>query len=167
MTEICEIHNEEKVIHKSGFKRGKQQIRQVCKTCNREHQSKWWNENKIEQQDRVKKNRKRLKLVGLEYKLQNPCIICNETNPLCLDFDHLRDKEKEVSQMILKGASTERVLKEISKCQVLCSNCHRIKTAIEQNNVTYIHLKQNNLFTEQISKIEELINKTNSISKDI
>lgn len=52
---------------------------------------------------------------------------CGETHPACLDFHHLNTAEKvtEISTSINKGWGKARILKEISKCEVLCSNCHR------------------------------------------
>lgn len=42
----------------------------------------------------------------------------------CLDFHHLKDKEFNISNEI-RNLSIENLKKEINKCVVLCSNCHR------------------------------------------
>ncbi len=54
---------------------------------------------------------------------QNGCSICNEREPACLDFHHLGGKDMTVSSML--GMNEQRVKDEISKCVVLCANCHR------------------------------------------
>lgn len=61
-----------------------------------------------------------------------PCLDCGLAfDPICMDFDH-RDgetKHKGVSEMVkLPGFSIEQVLAEIEKCDLVCSNCHRIRT---------------------------------------
>ena len=55
------------------------------------------------------------------------CGHCPENHPATLDFHHLdgRKKDRAVCVSISNGWSKERVLKEISKCKVLCANCHR------------------------------------------
>lgn len=55
------------------------------------------------------------------------CATCGENDPVCLDFHHSNKTEKEicVSQAVNRGWSKERILKEIAKCEILCSNCHR------------------------------------------
>lgn len=55
------------------------------------------------------------------------CSLCDEKNIVCLDFHHLDRKTKEISlaQAGTHGWSNDRILKEIKKCVVLCSNCHR------------------------------------------
>ena len=62
------------------------------------------------------------------YLLEHPCVHCGEANPICLDFDHLDQsvKKRPVSQLLLWR--WEKVLAEIEKCQVLCKNCHAIRT---------------------------------------
>ena len=46
-----------------------------------------------------------------------------------MDFDHLSDdKVDAVSRLINQGCSWETLLKEIEKCDLICSNCHRILT---------------------------------------
>jgi hypothetical protein len=36
-------------------------------------------------------------------------------------------KYEAVSRLLAKGCGANRLLKEISKCEVLCCNCHRIR----------------------------------------
>ena len=43
-------------------------------------------------------------------------------------IDHLRDKKYNVSRMVHDGFSCKAIKKEIEKCQVVCANCHRIRT---------------------------------------
>ena len=69
------------------------------------------------------------------YKL-NPCVDCGETDPRVLDFDHINNKKYNVSTLISKEYSWESILEEASKCEIRCANCHRKKTAIEQNHYT-------------------------------
>lgn len=63
------------------------------------------------------------------YFKAHPCTDCGETNPIVLQFDHQKDKEIEVSILICKARPWKRILKEISKCEVVCANCHLKRTA--------------------------------------
>jgi hypothetical protein len=53
-----------------------------------------------------------------------------------LDFDHLRDKKYNVSRMIHDGFSWKAIQKEIEKCEVVCANCHRLRTHNRLTNKT-------------------------------
>ena len=125
---ICEKHNEKKVLTGKRYK---------CKTCNKEYQQKWYQDNKKLQSSKVSRNRNKNKELNRDYIFQylsnNPCKMCGESDILVLEFDHLDNKKHNVSEMISNGHCLETVKKEIAKCQVLCANCHRRKTAIEQN----------------------------------
>jgi hypothetical protein len=46
-----------------------------------------------------------------------------------LEFDHRGNKVKNVSEMLGSSCTWGTILKEINKCDVRCSNCHKIKTA--------------------------------------
>jgi hypothetical protein len=50
---------------------------------------------------------------------------CGENHPACLDFHHRDDSTKlyAVSQMM--NFTWTKILEEIAKCDVVCSNCHR------------------------------------------
>ena len=47
-----------------------------------------------------------------------------------MDFDHLEGEEKvlNVAAMVGRGWALQRILDEIAKCEVVCSNCHRERT---------------------------------------
>lgn len=62
---------------------------------------------------------------------QVPCKDCDQTFPPCaMDFDHLEGYKKirTVSSMINYG-SWKKLKEEIEKCEIVCSNCHRIRTS--------------------------------------
>ncbi len=50
---------------------------------------------------------------------------------MVLEFDHIRDKRADVSQMISGGLAWATIELEIAKCEVRCVNCHLRKTARE------------------------------------
>jgi hypothetical protein len=65
-------------------------------------------------------------------KAETPCADCGRCYPPeCIDFDH-RDpstKTRNVSSMIGASQSLEAIKAEIAKCDPVCANCHRIRTA--------------------------------------
>jgi len=70
-----------------------------------------------------------------DYLTLHPCVTCGETDPVVLEFDHLDPSQKShgVANMIYRKFTELKILAEIQKCQVLCANCHRRKTAIDGN----------------------------------
>lgn len=146
---ICEKHNEEKVTYKNGKK--------TCLTCNKIAQREWWQKNKLSQQERVKQNRNRLKDIILDIKKTKMCAICCETNPMVLEFDHIRDKTECVSELARIGIKKERIEEEISKCRVLCSNCHQIKTHIEKQTYIYKKFENDERYKQLFIKIIDMI----------
>ena len=147
---ICEKHNEEMVNQKNRLR---------CMACNREQQRIWWNKNKLAQQERVKKNRNRLKDIITDIKETKICLICEEDNPMVLEFDHIihSDKKETVSEMTRIGVNPETIKQEIAKCRVLCSNCHQIKTHIENNSHTFKRYEADLRFKNKIEKIIAMI----------
>jgi len=56
------------------------------------------------------------------------CELCGEGDPVVLDFDHTKDKRREVT-LIATFGGWDDLLHEMAKCRVLCANCHRRHTA--------------------------------------
>ena len=63
-------------------------------------------------------------------KLEQGCADCGyKKSAYALQFDHIGDNKKNcVSNLIAKDYSWKAILEEIAKCQVLCANCHAIRT---------------------------------------
>ncbi len=80
------------------------------------------------------KKRERMYRWLLGYYKTHPCVTCGETDPLVLEFDHTNADLKmiEISKLVNQW-SIEKIQEEVRKCVVRCANCHRRKTAIEQN----------------------------------
>jgi len=67
-------------------------------------------------------------------KIDNGCAQCGfNQHPSALQFDHIDPMKKraDVGVLLWKFVPMEQVLAEISKCRILCANCHSIKTAVE------------------------------------
>ena len=65
----------------------------------------------------------------LEFLRAHPCLDCGESDPLVLEFDHRGNKMFCVGKG-LRDRNWQSVLDEISKCDVVCANCHRRRTAL-------------------------------------
>lgn len=109
-----------------------------CKSCASAHESSSWKNNDkfrtkrfAEQAIRLKRNQKFLD----EYMSDKSCEICGINDPRVLEFDHLdrATKKDNVSDLIHKICSITTILDEISKCRILCANCHRIYTREQRN----------------------------------
>lgn len=64
----------------------------------------------------------------IDYFASYPCTDCGETDPLVLEFDHLGDKSFGIASGIRSRPWVE-VLAEMEKCDGVCANCHRRRTA--------------------------------------
>jgi len=78
----------------------------------------------------LKERRVRNREFILSYFKSHHCVDCGESNPVVLDFDHIgNNKSIDVSLMVWQTHSIKSIECEISKCEIRCSNCHRIVTA--------------------------------------
>jgi hypothetical protein len=70
----------------------------------------------------------------LDYKKTLKCETCEESRYYVLDFHHKESSTKEFNiSKAYKYSSKESIMKEIDKCQVLCSNCHRALHWLEKH----------------------------------
>lgn len=100
----------------------------VCRLCNSAYKKEYYAVNSSSIVDKVLKRRQEIKELFWKYKEDLPCMDCGLVDPIVLDFDHLRDKDRNVSQMVADGLGWESILAEIAKCEPVCSNCHRRRT---------------------------------------
>jgi hypothetical protein len=56
----------------------------------------------------------------------------NTFPPVCMDFDHRDADSKSFNIASRIQLSIEKLAAEIAKCDLVCSNCHRIRTSGRQ-----------------------------------
>lgn len=127
-TKICTKCGEEKPLTEFNFKnkaKGKRQSQ--CKECRRKRERELYNSFYKDKNGNLYRENRRKWRTEMRRLIQDikacGCCICGESEPCCLDFHHLRDKEFELAKA--PDVSKERLYKELEKCIVLCANCHR------------------------------------------
>ena len=92
------------------------------------------------QSKRAKKRAAKWRLAGM-IKTSVGCVDCGyNKSPYALQFDHIEeDKKASVSNLIRSDYCWDTVKAEISKCQVVCANCHAVRTKErgQHNSETY------------------------------
>lgn len=112
---VCSTCKEEKYLtefYSNGYQpSGTKKYKAKCKKCTA----------KYDMLSLIEKITNILKEVGQKYK----CEICGyDKNYSALTFHHLDPEEKDFSISDSKTISVTKLRNEISKCVVLCSNCH-------------------------------------------
>jgi hypothetical protein len=118
----------------------------ACKPCNIARNQRWYREHPevraARMDDYARRRKRKLQQLLLDYLREHPCVDCGETDPVVLDFDHLRDKIANVSIMVLRKRPWSVILDEIAKCEVVCANCHRRRTARRAGSYRYRDAQQ-------------------------
>jgi len=91
------------------------------------YRRKWYSKNKKSEIAHVTRRKKQIRKWLQDYKKSLKCSKCNENHFITLEFHHLlgSKKDRPISGMVVDGMSIKRILEEIKKCQILCSNCHK------------------------------------------
>lgn len=100
----------------------------------RRYRKEWYNKNGKKHRKVVAagvlRRRSQKRAAIDEYLKEHPCVVCGLDDIVVLEFDHVRGKKiKDVSLMLRDGHSMEKIWAEISKCDVVCANDHRRRTA--------------------------------------
>ncbi len=137
-TRLCTGCKQVKPVSEYNFKfRLLGQLQTHCRECQKgykrthygKHKQAYIAKSARQKEEAVRRNHEFV----AEYLRTHPCIDCGETNIVVLEFDHRSGKDRPISRLIGSGLSREKILNEISKCDVRCANCHRRKTARERN----------------------------------
>jgi hypothetical protein len=122
----CKKNKDETEFH---YKSKRNNIRQKhCSSCQKIYQRKNYLKYRNYYLERSKKQRETGKLRRDEIKKKQKCKKCGIDHPAVLEFHHLDPsiKEGNLSGM-WKSHSINTIEREIEKCVVLCSNCHKIE----------------------------------------
>jgi hypothetical protein len=129
----CAEDKQESEFHRQQ-KRGQLYVYPYCKDCHRKIMRAHYDANR---EDYLRKA-DRWRQVALNaardhirnYLLTHPCADCGEADLVVLQFDHCRGKKiNNISAMVRRGAKLATIKNEISKCDVVCANCHTRRTA--------------------------------------
>ncbi len=117
---------------KRGSRSGK--YYEKCKECMKLRGRKYYHDNRDRQLHLALLRRHKAYLEKRAFTIKakdKPCADCGiKYSHYVMDFDHKEDSEKinDISYMMTRNWSLEKIKKEILKCEVVCSNCHRIRT---------------------------------------
>lgn len=127
----------------------KKGVASKCKLCSKESYDSWRRSNIIQRRrnlqewrllnpEKIRKlyrdsdQKRRNSTVEWVNKLkQMPCMDCKQSfEPFVMDFDHRAPFEKRytIGFMASKRMPKAAILEEIAKCDLVCSNCHRVRT---------------------------------------
>ena len=79
---------------------------------------------------RNKLSARQIRIEFVRAQKDRPCADCGgRFHYAVMEFDHVRGaKLGNVATMAHKGVSLERLKTEIEKCELVCANCHRLRT---------------------------------------
>lgn len=139
-TRRCDRCGELKAVSDFGSrnKNGARRQDNYCRTCRAQYQREHYEKHKELYIERSAQRTKRLVARRAKYMIElfrsRPCVDCGETDPLVLEFDHLADKEFNVGAG-MRERSWQALVDEIAKCDIVCANCHRVRTALRAGSV--------------------------------
>jgi hypothetical protein len=132
-TRSCGRCGEAKPLSAFAWRRkAKGQRHNYCRPCHAAYHREHYLANKQRYIDQAAERARRIAEERAEYLVaffkSHPCTDCGEPDPVVLEFDHLSDKRFDVGKGI-RDRNWQSVLDEIAKCEVVCANCHRRRTA--------------------------------------
>jgi hypothetical protein len=106
----------------------------LCRSCRSAYKRRHYLANKKRYVDQARARKQVLRLKRTRYLLRyfaiHPCVDCGESDPVVLEFDHLEGDSKSFDiGHSLPYRNWRSILEEIEKCEVVCANCHRRRTA--------------------------------------
>jgi len=107
--------------------KNKDGLQTKCKECQNKYHKEHYAKNRDSYIKKARLREQELRLWFFEYKTKLKCSRCGESHPACLQFHHKDPSEKDenISTLVTcSHKSKAAILKEISKCIVLCANCH-------------------------------------------
>ena len=115
----------------SAYRSSKDGLQARCKDCN----AAYYQVHRKVQGRAARKARYQERTSFLNAYKSGPCADCGGSYPPCvMDFDHLPQYEKAFALGAWTGSgpltarAKSQALAEIAKCEVVCANCHRLRT---------------------------------------
>lgn len=111
----------------------------LCKPCDRRRSRDYYARNKARMMPQIHQaaaiRAAKVKRFVCEFLAAHPCVDCGEVDIRVLEFDHHDGgKLANVSNLLSRRSSLELVQAEMAKCEVVCANCHKIRTDTRADN---------------------------------
>ena len=131
-TKTCCICKEDLPTDKFKSNKAKKDgLQAQCAECQAEYRRKHYLKNQDKYRNMIAERKQKYKKEYYEWMNEQSCKECGNDDMRVLELHHTGDKSYTIAKKV--GSRPLSSLKdEIDKCEVLCANCHRIKTAIEQ-----------------------------------
>ena len=122
MTKCCKACREEKSLKEYRVNPTSNKPVANCIPCDDKYKRKWHYNRGLP-----------VKKFLFEFLSSSKCKDCGESDIMILEFDHTEKKSFNLGKShMIKGLTLEELAKEVSKCEIRCSNCHTRKTHMEQ-----------------------------------
>lgn len=103
----------------------------TCKSCRNSLMRDRLKNNPLARSHHLKlvSSRKEKLRQELDELKNRPCLDCGGTfPPECMDFDHVSGIKLDKVSTLFTHHSRDKVKTELQKCELVCANCHRIRT---------------------------------------
>lgn len=131
----CSLDKDHSEFNKAA--KAKDGLQAYCRQCSVARATAQYGKYPHKTKQRNKEYVKVLTTICDNIKLKYGCFNCGyKEYAICLDFHHLNQDEKDTEvSLIARYKNITRLINEINKCVVTCSNCHRLihKKIIECN----------------------------------
>lgn len=147
-----------KLLPKSAFSRDrtkKDNLQTRCKSCHNAYTKQHYEKNKPKYIERSLIRKEHFRTIIRFFKEKCPCKDCGKYYPYyVVSFDHRNptDKKFELSK-VSKISSLSSLLKELEKCDVVCLNCHSVRSSKQFFKLISFPSKQRN--TKIVQEIKE------------
>ena len=116
--------------------------RRICRPCKQEYDRNYHktrpSDSKVRKQEMQTTRMIENKTKVYQYLKDHPCVMCGESDPVVLEFDHIDQGTKDSPVSLMHYHAWDKIQVEIAKCRVLCANCHRRHTAVQMGWYKYL-----------------------------
>jgi hypothetical protein len=108
-----------------------------CKPCRQAYAAAHYQANKERRQEQNKRRQAEFMAWYISLKADRPCADCGQVfHPAAMQWDHLPGFEKKANLSLLaRRGGRQRVLDEIAKCELVCANCHAVRSHLRRDSV--------------------------------
>lgn len=105
-------------------------LQTTCKQCRKIYWDNHYQSNKRYYIVKAANRKNQIKHDFWSWLSTKSCIDCGISDIRVLEFDHrLREQKLYNISDLLRTGQDKYLLKEIEKCDIVCANCHRIRTS--------------------------------------